>query len=656
KTGLRVNLPLPDCSAQPSTCTELTLLNQLDGFSPNPRVSVRFSGPINADTLRAGMFLVALDNLTNEEYGLQAYGGVVLINQVVYDPATNTAYAKTDTLIDQHRRYVLVVTDAVEDASGAPVAADPVFTACGMPNEPNSYFQALANAISIAAPIARPHHIIDASVFTTMSATAWLEKARAAIQNSDPAVLRPSPVAVFRASDIASVNWHQQVGASPATFNDVSLPYNFLPGVGAIAFGSFQSPDFLNDQQYIPAAPTAADVALPPVSARIYFHVFLPSTPKPSGGFPVVIAGHGLGDDRFIGPTALASTFTTAGFAVIAIDAAGAGYGPQSSVTIQLNDGSVAQIPANGRGVDLNGDGVIDEGEGCILVNPTPVGARDCQRQTALDLSQLTRAIEAGIDLDGDGAIDLSQTQIDYLGQSFGAIYGTVYEAIEPTVLLAALNSGGGSIVDIARWSVGFHSTALQFLTSRTPPLANTQLRGQPDFNEDFVLRYQPADVVTVPGAIEIQNLFARLDWIEASGDALYYAPHLLQSTLPGVPIKNVLWSFGKGDETVPNPAETALVRAAGMESTTWFYRHDLARAADPLLPENPHAYLLNLFSPPAAAIANAMQNQIAQFFASGGTVILDPNAAVAGLFGVNLFEIPTFLPETLSYASGASK
>ncbi|MEO7144574.1 MAG: hypothetical protein ABI165_13830, partial [Bryobacteraceae bacterium] len=217
KTGLRVNLPLPDCSAQPSTCTELTLLNQLDGFSPNPRVSVRFSGPINADTLRAGMFLVALDNLTNEEYGLQAYGGVVLINQVVYDPGTNTAYAKTDTLIDQHRRYVLVVTDAVEDASGAPVAADPAFTACGMPNEPNSYFQALANAISIAAPIARPHRIIDASVFTTMSATAWLEKAHAAIQNSDPAVLRPSPGAVFPALNIASVTWHQQTGASPAT-------------------------------------------------------------------------------------------------------------------------------------------------------------------------------------------------------------------------------------------------------------------------------------------------------------------------------------------------------------------------------------------------------------------------------------------------------
>ena len=30
-TGLRVNLPLPDCTAQPSTCSEISALNLLDG-------------------------------------------------------------------------------------------------------------------------------------------------------------------------------------------------------------------------------------------------------------------------------------------------------------------------------------------------------------------------------------------------------------------------------------------------------------------------------------------------------------------------------------------------------------------------------------------------------------------------------------------------
>ncbi len=36
----RVNLPLPDCTAQPSLCAEMALVNQLDGFNVEPRVRV----------------------------------------------------------------------------------------------------------------------------------------------------------------------------------------------------------------------------------------------------------------------------------------------------------------------------------------------------------------------------------------------------------------------------------------------------------------------------------------------------------------------------------------------------------------------------------------------------------------------------------------
>ena len=54
KTGLRINLPMPDCQAEPSTCEEIAAVNQLDGFSIEPRLRVRFSGPINPDTLREG--------------------------------------------------------------------------------------------------------------------------------------------------------------------------------------------------------------------------------------------------------------------------------------------------------------------------------------------------------------------------------------------------------------------------------------------------------------------------------------------------------------------------------------------------------------------------------------------------------------------------
>ena len=74
KTGQRINLPLPDCRTFASACGEITALNEFDGFSVDPRIRVRFSGPVNVDTLREGIFFVALDNLTNEEFGLGSAG------------------------------------------------------------------------------------------------------------------------------------------------------------------------------------------------------------------------------------------------------------------------------------------------------------------------------------------------------------------------------------------------------------------------------------------------------------------------------------------------------------------------------------------------------------------------------------------------------
>ena len=86
KTGIRMNLPLPDCAAQYTSCQETGLLEQLDGFSLRARVQVRFSGPVNTATLRDGIFLVALDNLTQDEPGIHKPGDRIAIDQVVWDP------------------------------------------------------------------------------------------------------------------------------------------------------------------------------------------------------------------------------------------------------------------------------------------------------------------------------------------------------------------------------------------------------------------------------------------------------------------------------------------------------------------------------------------------------------------------------------------
>src|ERR1700752_3281939 len=55
KTARRVRMPSPpDCVAQPNACEEAWLLGEFDGFNPQARVRVRFSGAVNPDSIRDG--------------------------------------------------------------------------------------------------------------------------------------------------------------------------------------------------------------------------------------------------------------------------------------------------------------------------------------------------------------------------------------------------------------------------------------------------------------------------------------------------------------------------------------------------------------------------------------------------------------------------
>src|SRR5206468_2530056 len=68
---------------------------------------------VNSNTV----FLVNLgDTLT-----LAGVGHKVGINQLLWDPATQTLVFESDELLAEHSRYLLVVTDGVRDASGKPI-------------------------------------------------------------------------------------------------------------------------------------------------------------------------------------------------------------------------------------------------------------------------------------------------------------------------------------------------------------------------------------------------------------------------------------------------------------------------------------------------------------------------------------------------------
>ena len=51
KTGLRINCTLPDCTVRPSDCNDVQLINQLDGFNLQTRVTVPFDGAIDPSSV-----------------------------------------------------------------------------------------------------------------------------------------------------------------------------------------------------------------------------------------------------------------------------------------------------------------------------------------------------------------------------------------------------------------------------------------------------------------------------------------------------------------------------------------------------------------------------------------------------------------------------
>lgn len=160
--------------------------------------------------------------------------------------------------------------------------------------------------------------------------------------------------------------------------------------------------------------------------------------------------------------------------------------------------------------------------------------------------------------------------------------------------------------------SPSFIPSIAQYLGAVAPPLLNAGST----FDGNWPLRNEPVRVNDVKGAIEVQEAFEKVDWLSTAGEGLYFAPHLKLSPLPGVPAKKVLWRFPIGDPTNPNPTETAMVRAAGMQDSTRVYRTDLAYAANPAVPINPHSILLDVGNAVNAPVALAAQAQIAGFVA----------------------------------------
>jgi hypothetical protein len=636
-TGLHVNLPQPDCSSHPSACADVAVLDTLDGFNIQPRISIPFSGPIDPSTVSSStVFLVGPGD------------HVVGINQAVWEPATNTLHVESDQQLAQDSTYLLVVTKGVHAADGSPVAAtfrhDLNY---GQTKDPatKAYRKALLDALPMAmAGGADPDDIADASLFTTQSITAISRKIRAQIQASTPAPatlnLGPGGMrTVFPAT--TRIDWNRQIGTS--TFSSTTLPtaalFLFPGAVSQVAFGSYASPDYETAAKVIPPYGTATGTPVPQATNQIQFTLFVPGGAKPAGGWPVAIFGHGFTDSKNGAPWVVASSLGRAGMATIAINVVGHGFGPAGTYTATTPAGPVT-FNAGGRGIDQDGNGTFDSTEGVSAVGAQAlVGNRDGLRQTVVDIMQLVREIQTGgVDVDGDGSSDLSTSRIYYAGQSFGGIYGIQLLGLEPDIRAGVPNVPGGPIIEIARLSPSFRPLVGISLITRTPSLYNVSPPNATltNFDENMPLRNLPIVTDTVPGASAIQELIDRTEWAQQAANPAAYGPYM---TRP------FIIQFARGDKTVPNPTTSAILRACGCASRATLFRNDLAFATNPAVPKNPHTFLTNIAVPSVALYAIQAQTQMATFLASDGATTIDPDGAAP------YFETPTsMVPEDLAY------
>jgi hypothetical protein len=645
---------------------DVDVINTLDGFNLQPRLSIPFDGDIDVSTV--GSHTVFLVRLGSTLPGGAPAGQVIGINQIVWDVATQTLHVESDELLDQHTRYGLFVTRGVTDLLGDPVEAGAFARFRHDLNFGQTkdralkvYRKDLLDALDAADTFAGvpSSDVVVASVFTTQSATSVLEKIRDQVKTETPAPARFDLGAagrrtVFPRSTVLTITFTRQ-GVTPA---NILVPISALGttgAVGTLAFGKYRSPDY-RDQAGAFIPPVATGTGVPQVQATndVFFNLFLPSGPKPPGGWPVAIFGHGFTDNKNNGPFGVAAIMASNGVATIAINVVGHGRGPGSTLTVLTTTGPVT-FPAGGRGVDQNLDGLIDAAEGLNALPPrTLIGSRDGQRQTVVDLMQLVRVLEVGIDVDGDGSVDLDPSRIYYFGQSLGGIYGTVLLAVEPSVRAGVPNVPGGPFVEVTRLSPTLRPILGAALFNRVPSLLND---GPADpatstfpFIENMPLRNQPPVVNEVPGAMAIQEVVDRGEWAAQSGSPVAYAPHLRKTPLDGQLPKPVLYQFARGDQSATNPTTTAILRAGDLADRATYFRNDLAFAADSHFPKNPHIFLINLSPLPAflnvTLAALAAQQQIATFFTSDGTVVIDPDSALP------FYETPIAgpLPEDLGF------
>lgn len=541
----------------------------LDGFGLRPPVELFIDGALDADALPArtetvhdALFVVDVDDASPAH-------GVVVPMDWRYDAergriAGSPAFGTT---LREGTRYAVVATDGLRDAAGRALTPSPgLLGLLDGTATPARWASTAAIARDVATwPLAG--RLVGVAVFTTQHASGTLLGAREAMDNDElvPRLSFPDPTLIFRGPEALdallgrATRWTTGPRAGTERWGDDNPTGLAHDHVGVFASGMMLAPRFRRDDtgteepddetfdvNVIGGTPRLINVDRIPVSFT------LPNTPMPPDGYPVLIFGHGLGASRaHLLP--LLEPFTSAGFAVVAIDFVS--HGSRRDPTDRRNN--AAGRDAFTGDPDLH-DGLADHNgppsqleffESFLNVS----GIRDGIRQSALDLCTVTRMIRrvdlelAALAAPGEPAPRLDARHPVYVGESFGTVVGTVFAGIEPHVGLYVLDVPGGGILDL----ILPHS---ETIGTATLPLLDLlyDLERPIDRFDPFVGLAQ-----------------ALLD----PADPLTFAPHILRDrfSIAGRVLgpRHVLAIEVAADQIMPNVSTWALARGLGLAELT---------------------------------------------------------------------------------------
>lgn len=590
--------PLSDSALTPFVLADLN--HDEDGFGVSSGVFFPVSDAIDPATLDGNVQLFDLES--------GAALSVTTHFRSLDRPRPNIYARAVDGIVLRERhQYAFIVTRAVKGPSGSLSPSSDLAALLAAKSAPSG---ALGRAYPVYKPLLdklgtgafpKASDVAAATVFTTHSITTRLLGMRAALENAPPP-----------AATVAMIFARSPQGTEASLDSLLGTPAQNLPGsdnAGGIAHdkiafvvqGTFASPDYLNAAAPLSAAGGSAtslgffdetnNVPRPRGTATVPFTLVLPDVAS-FANVPVVVFQHGLGGDRS-SVMAVANTLASAGFATLGIDIPFHGARSATATDLKHRWGGASGPDGWAEWTDNPPynffDALGDPNHGIPTL--LPAALRGAFMQSAHDVMQEIRLVTAG-DVSAIAAADsrlaglsLRHDAVGYSGESFGAMYGVIAMAIEPTVGAALFDVGGGGLL-----------FPLLLDSADEGPVFAILLDG--------ALGTSTIDPTDPPDTDFGYNL---AQYLLEGGDPLAYAPYVMKYPVGGNSPKHVMQFSAHLDETVPNQANEALASGLGLAP------FDLSMGEAPDLAFWPHA-------------------------PSVGTLPSGPNVTVAGMQRVGAF------------------